>query len=93
MPAAGLAWCALLTLTSGLDAPTRSGLCACAPLRGGRLFCFLRWVLVSFLPSSYQCRPSSPPPRMWAITNTTPRSNSESRAMPKPGSMLSSYEP
>ena len=44
--------------------------------------------LCSFLPSSYQCRPSSPPPRMCAITNTMPRSSSESRAMPKPGSML-----
>ena len=42
----------------------------------------------SFLPVSYQCRPSSPPPRMWAITNTMPRSSSESRGMPKPGSML-----
>ena len=32
------------------------------------------FVLCSSLPSSYQRRPSSPPPRTWAIANTTPRS-------------------
>ena len=41
------------------------------------------FILLSILPSSYQCRPISPPPRMWAIAKPTPRSSSESREIVK----------
>ena len=44
----------------------------------------------SNLPRSYQSRPISPPPRMWAIANTMPRSSSDSRAMENRGSSLDS---
>ena len=43
--------------------------------------------LCSFLPWSYQDRPSSPPPRTWATTYTTPRSSSDRRDAANPGSM------
>ena len=37
-------------------------------------------------PCSYHGRPSSPPPRTWAIANTMPRSSSDSRAIENRGS-------
>src|SRR3984957_2901247 len=43
--------------------------------------------LVSIFPLSYQGRPISPPPLMWAIANTNPRSRSESREIEKLGSI------
>ena len=46
-----------------------------------------------YLPSVYQCRPISPPPRMCAIANAKPRSSSDSRADENDGSLLDSYEP
>ena len=49
--------------------------------------------LASSLPSSYQRRPSSPPPRMCATAKITPRSSRLSRAIENHGSMLASYEP
>ena len=39
------------------------------------------------MPSSCHASPSSSPPRMWAMTNTMPRSTSDSRAMEKLASM------
>ena len=42
--------------------------------------------LIMPLPSSYQRRPISPPPRTWAIAKPMPRSSSESREMVKKGS-------
>ena len=43
--------------------------------------------LRSILPSSYQPRPSSPPPRTCAIAYTNPRSSSDSREIENRGSM------
>ena len=43
--------------------------------------------LCSIFPSSYQARPSSPPPRTCAIAYTKPRSSSDSREMEKRGSI------
>ena len=40
--------------------------------------------LWSSLPSRYQRRPSSPPPRGWTSAHTTPRSSSDSRATREP---------
>ena len=41
----------------------------------------------AILPASYQLRPRSPPPRMWAIAKTTPRSSSETRVCENHGSI------
>src|SRR5690606_34414589 len=49
--------------------------------------------LASSLPSSYQRRPSSPPPRTCATAKTTPRSSRDSRGIANHGSMLASYDP
>ena len=49
--------------------------------------------LLCSLPSSYHCRPSSPPPRTCATANTTPRSSSDSRGTENPGSIECSYDP
>src|SRR5215468_10482366 len=51
------------------------------------------FLLVSSLPLSYQARPISPPPRMCATANTTPRSTTDNRAMENHGSIDASYEP
>src|SRR5215468_4750641 len=45
------------------------------------------------LPSSYQRRPSSPPPRTCATAKANPLSKRDSRAMENQGSMLASYAP
>ena len=42
--------------------------------------------LADSFPSSYHCRPSSPPPRTWAMAKTKPRSSSERRKEEKAGS-------
>ncbi len=49
--------------------------------------------LASILPSSYQRRPISPPPRTCATAKTTPRSSSDSRGTENHGSIDASYEP
>ena len=51
------------------------------------------FILASCLPCSYHVRPSSPPPRIWAIAYTMPRSSNERRDTAKPGSMDASYDP
>ena len=43
-------------------------------MKSSKVVCFL-----AILPASYQLRPRSPPPRMWPIAKTTPRSSSETR--------------
>ena len=41
---------------------------------------------LAILPASYQVRPRSPPPRMWAIAKITPRSSSDTRVCENAGS-------
>ena len=57
-------------------------------MKSVKVFFFLR-----ILPSSYQRRPISPPPRTCATAKIRPRSISDSRAIEKPGSVEDSYEP
>ena len=54
-------------------------------MKSEKVFC-----LAKSLPSSYQRRPISPPPRTWAIANAAPRSSSASRAIEKYGSIEAS---
>jgi len=48
------------------------------------------FVLCSIRPCSYHERPSSPPPRTWAMANETPRSRRLSLGTEKVGSMVTS---
>ena len=45
-------------------------------------------ILLNSLPSSYQWRPISLPPRMWAMAYTNPRSSMLKRPTENPASML-----
>lgn len=62
--------------------------CSATATKSVKVFFFLR-----NLPSSYQWRPMSPPPRMCAIANVKPRSIKLSLLRLKPGSFETSYDP
>src|SRR3954447_13227423 len=49
--------------------------------------------LASSLPSRYQPRPSSPPPRGWTSAHVPPRSSHDRRATETPGGTAASSEP
>ena len=49
--------------------------------------------LCRYLPSSYHCRPISPPPRTWAMAKMKPRSTNDRRCELKYGSLQISYDP